>query len=424
MSNQIFRKVSLERLSSPEQLDQLMQVTTPRAWTALIGVGLLIACAVLWGVYGSIPTKVVGQGIMMKSGGVFDIVSTSEGSVKDLYIKAGDIIQKGQVVARIAQSELLQQIKSTGAVLEEQEEKYHRESIYGAKEVLMEQESMRQQRANLASIVTSKGERVNWLQEKLQNQKEVLEMGLITRQRYLDTVQELSGAKLKIREADNEIQQIDIRLHQLEVRKDQERSKIQLEINETKRRLNALREDLNEYSRVVSPHSGRVLEVDVNKGAVIGKGASLAKMELMGRDIKNLETVLYFPAREGKKIRRAMRANVAPSTVKQEEFGFLLGLVTYVSDFPSTAQAMMRTLQNDALVRELSTGGTPIEVRVDLIPDPRTPSGYKWSSSRGPEIIIQTGTLCQATITVDDRRPISMIIPLFRKHIMGVGDKL
>lgn len=424
MSNQIFRKVSLERLSSPEQLDQLMQVTTPRAWTALIGVGLLIACAVLWGVYGSIPTKVVGQGIMMKSGGVFDIVSTSEGSVKDLYIKAGDIIQKGQVVARIAQSELLQQIKSMGAVLEEQEEKYHRESIYGAKEVLMEQESMRQQRANLASIVTSKGERVNWLQEKLQNQKEVLEMGLITRQRYLDTVQELSGAKLKIREADNEIQQIDIRLHQLEVRKDQELSKIQLEINETKRRLNALREDLNEYSRVVSPHSGRVLEVDVNKGAVIGKGASLAKMELMGRDIKNLETVLYFPAREGKKIRRAMRANVAPSTVKQEEFGFLLGLVTYVSDFPSTAQAMMRTLQNDALVRELSTGGTPIEVRVDLIPDPRTPSGYKWSSSRGPEIIIQTGTLCQATITVDDRRPISMIIPLFRKHIMGVGDKL
>lgn len=424
MSNQIFRKVSLERLSSPEQLDQLMQVTTPRAWTALIGVGLLIACAVLWGVYGSIPTKVVGQGIMMKSGGVFDIVSTSEGSVKDLYIKAGDIIQKGQVVARVAQSELLQQIKSMGAVLEEQEEKYHRESIYGAKEVLMEQESMRQQRANLASIVTSKGERVNWLQEKLQNQKEVLEMGLITRQRYLDTVQELSGAKLKIREADNEIQQIDIRLHQLEVRKDQELSKIQLEINETKRRLNALREDLNEYSRVVSPHSGRVLEVDVNKGAVIGKGASLAKMELMGRDIKNLETVLYFPAREGKKIRRAMRANVAPSTVKQEEFGFLLGLVTYVSDFPSTKQAMMRTLQNDALVRELSTGGTPIEVRVDLIPDPRTPSGYKWSSSRGPEIIIRTGTLCQATITVDDRRPISMIIPLFRKHIMGVGDKL
>lgn len=384
----------------------------------------MITCAVLWGVYGSIPTKVVGQGIMMKSGGVFDIVSTSEGSVKDLYIKAGDIIQKGQVVARVAQSELLQQIKSTSAVLEEQEEKYHRESIYGAKEVLMEQESMRQQRANLASIVTSKGERVNWLQEKLQNQKEVLEMGLITRQRYLDTQQELSGAKLKIREADNGIQQIDIRLHQLEVRKDQELSKIQLEINETKRRLNALREDLNEYSRVVSPHSGRVLEVDVNKGAVIGKGASLAKMELMGRDIKNLETVLYFPAREGKKIRRAMRANVAPSTVKQEEFGFLLGLVTYVSDFPSTAQAMMRTLQNDALVRELSTGGTPIEVRVDLIPDPRTPSGYKWSSSRGPEIIIRTGTLCQATITVDDRRPISMIIPLFRKHIMGVGDKL
>ena len=31
----IFRKVALERLSSPEQLDQLLQVTDPKGWMAL-----------------------------------------------------------------------------------------------------------------------------------------------------------------------------------------------------------------------------------------------------------------------------------------------------------------------------------------------------------------------------------------------------
>src|SRR6187399_2567538 len=32
----LFRKIALERLSSPEQLDSLMRVITPKAWLALL----------------------------------------------------------------------------------------------------------------------------------------------------------------------------------------------------------------------------------------------------------------------------------------------------------------------------------------------------------------------------------------------------
>ena len=38
----IFRKVSLERLSSPEELDQLMRVSSLHAWLALGGMLLLL----------------------------------------------------------------------------------------------------------------------------------------------------------------------------------------------------------------------------------------------------------------------------------------------------------------------------------------------------------------------------------------------
>ena len=44
----IFRKVSLERLASPEQLDQLMRVTDARGWVALAGLGLILLTAVGW----------------------------------------------------------------------------------------------------------------------------------------------------------------------------------------------------------------------------------------------------------------------------------------------------------------------------------------------------------------------------------------
>ena len=41
----LFREVAVNRLSSPEELDNLLQVTSPRGWIALAGVGLLVVGA-------------------------------------------------------------------------------------------------------------------------------------------------------------------------------------------------------------------------------------------------------------------------------------------------------------------------------------------------------------------------------------------
>jgi hypothetical protein len=64
--SEIYRKAALERLSSPEELDSLMQVTTPKGWLALLSLGGLILIALLWGIFGRIPTKVLGQGMILE----------------------------------------------------------------------------------------------------------------------------------------------------------------------------------------------------------------------------------------------------------------------------------------------------------------------------------------------------------------------
>ena len=64
--NKIFRKVALERLSSPEQLDQLMQVTSPKGWIALLSICGLLAVVVVWGFVGTIPTTASGDGILIR----------------------------------------------------------------------------------------------------------------------------------------------------------------------------------------------------------------------------------------------------------------------------------------------------------------------------------------------------------------------
>jgi HlyD family secretion protein len=46
----IFRKESLERLSSPERLDQLMQVVSLKSWLPLTTLGCLVGAAVIWSI--------------------------------------------------------------------------------------------------------------------------------------------------------------------------------------------------------------------------------------------------------------------------------------------------------------------------------------------------------------------------------------
>ena len=48
MERPLFRKKSLERISSPEQLNDYLRVTAPAVWVALSAVILLLLCLFIW----------------------------------------------------------------------------------------------------------------------------------------------------------------------------------------------------------------------------------------------------------------------------------------------------------------------------------------------------------------------------------------
>ena len=54
MAPEMFRKSALARLASPEQLDQLMEVTDTKAWWTLAALGALVIAALAWSVIGRI----------------------------------------------------------------------------------------------------------------------------------------------------------------------------------------------------------------------------------------------------------------------------------------------------------------------------------------------------------------------------------
>ena len=56
MEKQIFRKKSLDKLKSPESLDESIKVTNPGVWLILAAVILLLVGACVWGAFGHIDS--------------------------------------------------------------------------------------------------------------------------------------------------------------------------------------------------------------------------------------------------------------------------------------------------------------------------------------------------------------------------------
>ncbi|HEY1110766.1 MAG TPA: HlyD family efflux transporter periplasmic adaptor subunit [Opitutaceae bacterium] len=268
-----FRQAALDRLSSPEQLDDLREVAPSRAWIALASLGVLLAAVLGWSIFGRIPTKLHGDGILLRGQQIGKISALEAGLVTRVRVAAGDVVTRGQVVA---------EVRRTSA-----------------------------------------------------------------------------------REGDAALQ-------------------------------------------LVTQQPGRVLELLAKPGDVVAAGQSLLSLESTEGDV---EAILYLDAAQGRRIAVGMPVQVAPLPYPKSEYGYLVGQVKSVSDFPASRAAMQTVIEHEDLVRRLASGGAPIAVRVSLSPAPGASGRYLWSSSAGPASELRSGTLCAASIVIDERRPIALAIP-------------
>ena len=96
-----FRPQALKEISSPDQLDQLIQVVTPRSWQIAITIYAIILAILIWSIVGTIPTRVEGSGILLAGGGnIYNAVAPEGPSrVNAILVKGGEQVTKGQVVA-------------------------------------------------------------------------------------------------------------------------------------------------------------------------------------------------------------------------------------------------------------------------------------------------------------------------------------
>ena len=410
------RNETAERLGTPEHLDRALYVTTAKAWLALCALLAMTVAIVIWTIVGEIATYVQAEGIILnRDGMVFDAVSSGGGTLAKVVPAVGDMVEKDAFVAEIFDAEVMERYVSAIALVDERARVLQdRESEAREENALVSQNIVRQ-RARLEKIERTSRELVERFSERLRGDRALLARGITNRLAVERGEQALDLARhnlLNVMRQRNELEAGELR------RRNDLKARIteaKTEHMEAQRRVNEF-EALIETWRIRAPASGRVTEIKAQVGTTLEPGQSVLSIETGG---DGLDVLIYVSPSDGKRVKVGMPAKVSPTTVRHEEFGYMIGAVESLSEFPVSLDGMIAVLRNQDLAKTFSTGGPPYSGRVSFTRDASTASGFAWTSPKAVDVNITAGTLAAVEIEVSRRPPIEMVVPWVKEKVGG-----
>jgi HlyD family secretion protein len=474
--NQIFRKQALERVAFPDEINQLTTVVRPRHWLALAALGALAVVAVGWSVFGRVPETVEGYGLLINPGRVRPLEAPFAGQVFELKVRPGDEIARGDVIAVLEQPVLrkeLQEARNKLAELRrfdaaqrelEQLRLSREDALTGEQKDLLDetagevtqlaedlwtknQEASSKQREEIAGLTGEAAELATTLRGQLDSLRSLTDRGLATRQQVSQTesslfetqrlssdlrsqrlevdIQEQEARRFYVEQQNKaadlklQIKKLDLELARLRQQVETDQAQRTLEIDLQTELVKLLEQQLAVEESVTSPAAGRVLEMTVQPGQVASQGMRIGSIETDegGGDGERLRVLAYFPIGDGKRVDDGMEALVTPSTVQRERFGSIVGEVRRTVPFPTTLEAAAAAIGNEEVLTQLEGAGGVIEVEIEM-ERAETPSGFRWTSG-GPEEQFSAGTSAQVRVVIEERAPISFLLPLLRELTFG-----
>ena len=99
-NREIFRKTAMDKLSTPDDLDELLQVNSKFSWLFLVSMLCLILGGVIWGIFGKIVNRVTMVGAIQQVNPPQSIFAVETGQIDSIFHLPGDKTIKGQAIVK------------------------------------------------------------------------------------------------------------------------------------------------------------------------------------------------------------------------------------------------------------------------------------------------------------------------------------
>lgn len=378
-----------------------------------------------WALFCPIPTEVRGEGVLIypENAGVLD--ARAAGQVRRLLVRAGEPVRRGQVLMEIAlpvQEKQLMQQKGNLALLERQNAQLdERDTLRLQAEratldtALAKLEQDRRRYESLQSTYAGKLRNLEWLAK---------------REVVAPLSSEVVGAEQGLTSTGANLDQI--RIEEKRVLSDYEKVKLAVEtealqrryrIEDLRREIRVTEARLGFDGRVLAERDGRVLDLQVIEGQTVGMGQRLGTIgrgQVDDASAGKLKAVAFFSPADARRLPIGLPVEVVPLWNQRGRFGGIEGKVKHVLTLPATEEDISTTIGNPQLAASLVKNGPVMRAEIELVRDPASRDGYRWTLSRGSGVFpVRDGLTVSTFAYVEWRTPLSYIVPGVRSLTGG-----
>jgi multidrug efflux pump subunit AcrA (membrane-fusion protein) len=159
---------------------------------------------------------------------------------------------------------------------------------------------------------------------------------------------------------------------------------------------------------VSAPVAGVIAAVATAPDAVVAVADPLAVVQPTAGA---LTATVVVPVDDRSEIFVGDEVRVAMTGIVDKELGYVHGRIATIDSYPASNQELVRIFGGQTFATELTHARAVYLVRVELLTDPTTKSGLRWSSRSGASVTVPAGQLVDASIIVSDQSLIQQVFP-------------
>lgn len=93
-----FRPAAVKAMRRPDDLDEMLTTSDPRAWMAVAALTTAVVAFGIWSVFGSIPEHRSMLSVFERSGAVTTVLADASGTLTEVDVVPGDVVVAGDVL--------------------------------------------------------------------------------------------------------------------------------------------------------------------------------------------------------------------------------------------------------------------------------------------------------------------------------------
>ena len=408
-----FSEKAIEQMNRGTQSHALTSVKARWTWFLFGSISLFFCAMIFWGFYGSMVESVSGVGITLLNGGLHPITVGGNGKLSHLNIQAGAEVTSEQIIGQIYNPEMLFNVRKLESEynllrseveflrqgterLTAQKLEMDRAKKKHLEHLTIQQEQSRQRAAEIVDIYS-----------RLTN------VGAASKVTYYQTLDQMVQTESSFLSTLFQSMETDISQQDQIWQQEQKLLELKQQLEQKRQDLDLARKLYREAYWITPNFDGQVLEVFKEEGAYVQNGEKIALVA--SSPDEGMYLAAFVPPDQGKKIRNGMSAFFSPAAAPAAEYGYLKCVVREVSNVPVNAETIQAELMNASLTQMIAGKSAVIRVVLEILPDPKSPSGYRWTRRKGYPRKIVNGMLGEVIINTSYRAPASYVIPALRE---------